>query len=549
VKLTIDIETNLAHDRIWGCAYYADDVGGWCTNAGELQTLINSAEVVIGHNIIGFDVPVLERVWGIYFDKDKVCDTMIMSSLHKPEERHSLELVAIRYNKHYFKSEFDVDDFDAGTSDEMISYAIDDVMATSEAYDNLKDALKKDDFSETSIVLEHKFKWLICEQERNGFMFDMEKANQLYSELCLRTEEINRQLQLVFPPIVTQRWSEKTGKRLKDNIEVFNPNSRQQIAKRLRNLGVKFKRKTEKGNIIVDEKVLAGIDLPEAQLLNESLLLKKRMGLLDGWFKAYNENTGRIHGRVRTNGAVSGRCTHSNPNLAQVPAVRSPYGGRCRELFTVPDGYSLVGIDASGLELRMLAHYMDDDEYTRVLLEDDIHTKNQEAFGCDTRDQAKTLIYAMLYGAGDAKLGSIVGGNATDGAKLRESFLNAVPSYSVLLTYIKTLARGGSLLGLDGRRLWIRHEHAALNLFLQGAGAIVMKQALIEAAKLWLAYALDYKLVANVHDEWQVEALTDHAETVGQIGVEGIQLAGIHFNMRLPLDGEFKVGSNWKETH
>ena len=360
--------------------------------------------------------------------------------------------------------------------------------------------------------------------------------------------EIEEELQEKFPPIVHQRWSEKTGKRLKDKVEVFNVGSRQQIAKRLSELGVVFSKVTDKGNPIVDEAVLDTIDLPEAKAVSQYLMLQKRYAQVNSWLEHVKDD-GRVHGRVISNGAVTGRMTHQSPNMAQVPASYSPYGHECRSCWTVPSGKKLVGFDASGLELRMLAHYMDDKEFTNVLLTDDIHTRNQMAAGLETRPQAKTFIYAFLYGAGDAKIGTVVGGSAADGARLKQRFLANTPALAGLRERVGRAAARGYLVGLDGRLLRVRSEHAALNTLLQAAGAIVMKKALVlldEYAKLW---KIDYKFIGNIHDEVQAEVTEAKAEKYGWLAVECLKAAGLEFNLRCPLDGEYKVGTTWAETH
>jgi DNA polymerase-1 len=206
-----------------------------------------------------------------------------------------------------------------------------------------------------------------------------------------------------------------------------------------------------------------------------------------------------------------------------------------------------VGIDASGLELRMLAHYMEDEEYINELLTGDIHTANQRAAGLESRPLAKTFIYAFLYGAGDAKIGAIVGGNSNTGRKLKETFLSNTPSLERLRGTILEQAAGGVLDGLDGRKLRVRSEHAALNTLLQGAGAIVMKQALIHLSDR--LKNIPHRFVANVHDEWQIETTAHYADTVGRIGVRAIRIAGETLSLRCPLDGEYRVGNNWAETH
>jgi DNA polymerase I-like protein with 3'-5' exonuclease and polymerase domains len=265
--------------------------------------------------------------------------------------------------------------------------------------------------------------------------------------------------------------------------------------------------------------------------------------MLKSWLDAVRED-GRIHGRVNTCGAVTGRMTHSSPNLAQIPSE-----AQYRQCFIVEPGNKLVGIDASGLELRMLAHYMRDEEYTDLILHGDIHTHNQKLAGLPERNDAKTFIYALLYGAGDEKLGSIIGKGAGAGRNLRQRFMEGLPAYAKLIDKVKRIGAGGMLPGLDGRQLHIRSEHAALNTLLQSAGAIVMKQALVIASAKLAEYGYPYKLVAQVHDEFQVEVPDAYAERVGRVFRNSIREAGRVLDMRCPLDGEYQIGDSWAETH
>ena len=291
-----------------------------------------------------------------------------------------------------------------------------------------------------------------------------------------------------------------------------------------------------------------------AELVKEYLLLQKRIGQVESWLEAVKED-GRVHGRVITNGAVTGRMTHSSPNMAQVPNAGSVYGHECRECWTVEEGNVLVGCDASGLELRMLAHYMKDEGYVRTVTEGsskdgtDVHTVNQRAAGLATRDAAKTFIYAFLYGAGDAKIGTIVGGTAKDGERLKRKFLEQTPALASLIKRVASAAAKGWVPGLDGRKIWVRSEHAALNSLLQGAGAIVMKKALCIFYDKIKANKWPVKLVANVHDELQFECSKEIAEEVGKAARMSIIEAGEFYKLRCPLDGEYKIGKNWKETH
>ena len=541
----LDIETTLDHSTIWCAVTKVKNDIQVHTTASTLQKVLNDAHKIIGHNLIGFDVGILDRVWNVHISRDTVVDTLYLSRLYNPSQDggHSLRNWGTILGG---TGKLDFTDYDGGLSDEMIEYCIADVELTEQVHKWLELQLHKEGFSQQSIDLEHRVGWLVTEQERNGFKLDCDNAEKLMMDLMFEMNNIEASLQDIFPPIVEERWSEKTGKQLKDKVTVFNPGSRKQIAERLQGLGVKFDKKTEKGNIIVDEKVLEGIDRPEAKAVARYMMLQKRVAQIDSWLKSVKDD-GRVHGRVITNGAVTGRMTHQSPNMAQVPAVSAPFGPECRRCWTVEEGNVLVGIDASGLELRMLAHYMDDEDYTNEILNGDIHTANQRAAGLASRPLAKTFIYAFLYGAGDAKIGAIVGGNSGIGRRLKERFLHNTPALEELRGRIDRQAQSGVLDGLDGRKLRVRSQHAALNTLLQGAGACVMKQALVHLAdKL---RNIPHKFVANVHDEWQIETPAHYADTVGRIGVRSIRIAGETLGLQCPLDGEYRVGNNWAETH
>lgn len=345
---------------------------------------------------------------------------------------------------------------------------------------------------------------------------------------------------------------------MKQKHTPFNPGSRQHIYRVFKEkYDWKPKQFTPSGEPKVDDTILNELEYPEAKLLAEYFLLDKRIGQLaegnQAWLKLVRN--GRIHGRVNTIGAVTGRCTHSHPNVAQVPANRVPYGERMRDLFVASKGMKMVGADASGLELRCLAHYMafwDKGEYAKVLLEDDIHSVNQKAAGLPTRDNAKTFIYAFLYGAGDEKIGSIVGSGREAGKFLKSKFLKTLPALGSLVKMVKAAANKGYIKGLDGRNLKIRSEHAALNTLLQSAGAIVMKFALVEADRLLqqkFTSGVDYEFVGNIHDEMQLECREEIAEEVGSIIVTAIENATEHFDFKCPLTGDYQVGDSWAKTH
>lgn len=575
MRIVLDIETNSTHDKIW-CVVTRDidkDVVSTFVQPQQLQDFINGCDSIVTHNGIFFDFPVLKKVWGIQVKKSQVVDTLVLARLYEPsiEGGHSLEVWGERlghYKAPYKKiwswltgKPLIIDDekgkkidqsklaFDEPVMSALLWYCVQDTKVTAELYKHLTQEMDND-FSKESIKLEHEVAIIIAEQERNGFRLDVPKAIQLLSELKTKLDTIQVEMQRIFPPRVESGRTHKTnGKALKDIVTPFNPGSRPQITERLIKKGWKPKKRTEKGTIIVNETTLEGIDIPEAKAIAEYLMLQKRIGQLDAWLEAVQDD-GRVHGRVITNGAVTGRMTHMSPNMAQVPNSTAVYGPECRDLWIIEKGNKLVGIDASGLEIRMLAHYMDDDEYTNEVVSGDIHTANQTAAGLQTRNEAKTFIYAFLYGAGSAKIGSIVGGNAKEGQKLIDSFLQNTPKLKALREKVARLySKKGWLQGLDGRKLLVRAEHSALNTLLQGAGAIVMKQALVIFKKELTKQKIWHEFKANVHDEWQIECKEENADEVGLIGRLSIKSAGIILDMRCPLDGEYKVGNSWKETH
>ena len=552
MRLLLDIETTLDHSKIW-CVVTKDldtqEVRIW-KEAKDLSEYIKAASLIVAHNGIAFDFYLLNKLWKCQITLKRVRDTLVLSRLLNPslEGGHSLanlgKLLGIE------KSEFNDFDLQTQSFDEMVQYCKQDVEVLHRIYNYLEAELKRQEFSPQSQELEHEVQAIIAVQERNGFKFDEPAAMRLLAELKAKLDAITVEMQGIFPPRITSgRTHKKTGKPLKDIIEPFNPGSRQQIAERLIEKGWKPNKFTEKGSVIVDETTLEGLDFPEAKAIAEYLMLQKRIAQIESWIE-HIQADGRVHGKVITNGAVTGRMTHHSPNMAQVPNTGAVYGAECRNLWTVEKGCKLVGIDASGLELRMLAHYMNDNAYTNEVVSGDIHTANQTAAGLETRNQAKTFIYAFLYGAGAAKIGSIVGGSAKEGQKLITNFLRNTPKLERLREKVaKAYAARGVLLALDGRKLLVRSEHSALNTLLQGAGAIVMKKALVLLQKDLTKRKIPFKFVANVHDEWQVEVPEQFADEVGQSGVRAIQNAGLEFKMNCPLTGEYKIGATWKETH
>ena len=573
MKMIFDIETDdLNATKVW--CLVAKELNGKIHKFGHNQIqdgldLLSTADALIGHNIIGFDLPVLEKLYDFKFT-GQVIDTLVMSRLYNPvrENGHSLKTWGFRVNM-YKKEQPEFTTY----SPEMLEYCVGDVCLNEKVYEHLLNEGKG--FSEQSLELEHRVAKIINQQEKSGFYFDSRKAMELLADLQDKKSQTELAVQATFKPklvddkIVTPyvRKDGQLSKRgltdeeydtcmtqknyepfMRKKLVEFNLGSRKQIGEYLIDFGWKPERFTPTGQPIVDEGTLKKIEhIEEAKLIANFLLYQKRIAQISSWIDELKDD--RVHGRVIPNGTITGRMTHRGPNMAQVPNIHSPYGKECRACWTVPDGYKLVGIDASGLELRMLAHYMNDADYIEDVVNGDIHTTNQELAGLKTRDQAKTFIYALVYGAGDAKIGKIINGDMKKGKALKQRFFANLPALKTLRDRVQQAANRGFLKGIDGRKIYVRSPHAALNTLLQGSGAIVMKQAMINLYELIKLNTFDAKFVANIHDEWQLEVKESQSDCVGRVGVESIEKVTEQFNMRCNLTGQYKIGGNWSETH
>lgn len=500
--------------------------------------------VVVAHNGLSFDFPVLARLWDIRLTMDQMRDTLLLSMMENParEGGHSLKSWGTRLG--YEKGEFN--DFTAFTS-EMLEYCRQDVTVCRHLYRFLQNAMLE--FSEKSILDEHRMRIVADRISNNGFKLDKDKAVKLYNSLVLEQEQIEQECRNLFPQIVEERYSDKTGKRLKDRIIDFNPSSRQQIASRLIELGWVPKELTPTGQPKVDEKTLSNCSIPVAETLATYFMLQKRSALVKSWIKSCTDQN-RVHCRYRTLGAITNRMSCVDPNLQQVPAVRVQYGKECRELFKAATGSKLLDTDAAGLELRVLAHYMSDDKFTKEVLEGDVHTANQKMAGLDTRSQAKTFIYALLYGAGDAKIGAVVNGSAKDGAELRSRFMSNMPAYKRLSeAVIRKGESQGKLKAIDGRVLRVRSGHASLNTLIQGSSAVLMKKWFMYVDHHLRTRKIRSKIVAMIHDELVLESDEKDVDAAAESVILSISQVNKAYDLRCKLECDVQVGNNWSEIH
>ena len=553
MRCIVDIETNglIKEATTVHCIVAADiDTGqSYVFKQAECYTAFpvwaKQVQKFIMHNGISFDAPVVNKLIGKTINLNSVTDTLILSQLYNPmrEGGHSLK----EWGDKLSLPKEEIGDFSQFT-EAMLDYCKQDINITYKLYKQLE--AEGRNFSSRSVKLEHAIRAAIDVQESNGFALDMPYAMTLQGKFEDESDQIQRELQEIFEPIVTIRHHKTSGKRLSDHVEVFNPASRKQIAERLMAKGWTPSHKTEKGNIIVDESVLEKIDMPEAKAITRYLLLQKRSSQIKSWIEAAGED-GRVHGRVLTLKTVTGRMAHYAPNMAQVPASYSPYGKECRNCWTVSnkDTHTLVGTDASGLELRALAHYMNNDSFVKEILEGDIHTANQKMAGLPDRASAKTFIYALLYGAGPAKIGSIIGGSAGTGKKLIDTYLSNLPTLKLLRNQVQEASMKGKIKGLDGRYHHTRSPHSSLNTLIQGAGAIICKDWLLRILDGINKLGLDAKLVASIHDEYQFEVAKGDVKRFGTITKEAIKDTERQLNLRCPLDSTWQDGETWAMTH
>ena len=589
MKLVIDVETNGFLDTL-------DTVH--CIVCKDIETqkvyefnpdnldaglqLIKKATLLIGHSILGFDIPALTKVFKKKFEfEGAVLDTLLCSRLiwtnrteldfqmkqvpPKLIGKHSIEAWGYRLGlrKGNFKEESTFDIW----SQDMTDYCKRDV----EVCHLLYKLIEAEKYSTDAFKLEHSFAYWINKQEHGGVDFDETSAQKLHSILVKRKVDLEEKLQTIFPA-----WQKSLGfktykrdnrkKGIKAGVpkeifktEIFNPNSRDQIGDRLKTLGWKPKEFTATGKPEVSEKILKALPYPEAKLIAEHLMVQKRLGQLSDGDQAYLKlnKRGKIYGKIITNGAVTGRCTHFNPNLAQVASKASEYGSEMRSLFIAPTDMVMLGCDFSGLELRVLSHYLhnyDSGDFKKSLLEDDIHTKNQQLLGLENRDKAKTFIYAYIYSAGNQRLSDILGVSVEKAKRIREKFERAIPALKNLKQAVAVKYRNQKwLFGLDKRKLMCRAEYSSLNTLIQSAGALLVKAGTIilntDLVKAGFKWGEDYRMVLHVHDEIQFVVKKNKVEKFKEITKQVFKKTQDYFNFKCPLDGKIKVGQNWSETH
>lgn len=583
------------------CIAVMDEAGGEVRSFGgktdeqirNFLTHLEDAPVLIGHNIIEFDIPALKKVYPSFNPKGALWDTLLDSQMIWTDLRdrdfhtrrknpdfpanmiglHRLEAWGYRLGilkGHYGKDTSKDADIWAEWNPEMQDYCEQDVRVTHKLYQTIRGSAK---FSQAAHDMEMEFKRYMLDQEQEGFPFDVQSATDLYTELASERADLEADMARVFAP--WEEFKNFTPKRdnqakgyvagvvfKKSKRVTFNPRSHKHIADRLIALrGWKPEDFTEKGMPTTDADVLdaLGAEWPECKTLARHAEIQKIIGMVSEGKSAYLklvDADGRLRGRVSTCGTVTGRCAHKEPNLGNIPR-KGGLGKRVRKLFTTIPGFSLVGVDAKGLELRMLAHFLapfDGGKYISIVLDGDPHEFHRGLAGLETRDQAKTFVYGWVYGAGDAKIGLIINKGPAAGRKLRLTFLKRFPALAKLKDAVSHKAKTiGFLKGMDGRMLHVRAAYSSLNTLLQSAGALVMKMSVIlfnrEIRRRGWYQSGDVRPVVFVHDE--IQSLVRHGleDAVKQVAVQAIIDAGVHFGLRCATDGEAKAGADWGSTH
>jgi DNA polymerase-1 len=541
-----------------------------------LDFVFREATTLIGHNIIGYDLPLLKRLYGWTPGPDvRIIDTLILSRLLDPDRgSHSLDAWGERLG--YSKGEYS--DWSRYTP-EMLSYCQRDVEVTRRLYAHLLKEMGDWDWTK-AIELEHKYATIMQEQEENGVCFDLGSAHALRNQLTGEINEIESNCNLpgryVKAGAEVSRPFKINGELTKRAIRYTEPDSRHisgpfsPVNYQPLNMGSEKQIKDylldhgwvptqwnyvdgEKTSPKISEDSFGTIQGDFGQRIKRRKICSHRLSQLQGWLNNVRPD-GRISAAANTIGTPTGRCRHRI--VVNVPAKRAAFGLEMRSLFTVPPGYVMVGHDAEQIELRMLAHYMGDAKFIQEILSGDVHTYNQELAGLSTRDAAKSFIYAFIYGAGNEKLGSLAGGGSRKGGALRRKFLQGLPALKRLITRAKYAAERGYLKGLDGRKIILRRDengrvltHKALNSLLQCADAVVMKQSVIfldEAAK---KRGLDYMKVIDMHDEGEAQVIEHQANEYAALAEWSIKAAGEYFNLNIPMDATATIGKNWYEVH
>lgn len=567
--------------------------------------ILSDAEQLIGHNIIQYDIPVLEKLYPDFTHTDNLLDTLNLSMIQFPEypsNQHGLEAWGNRLGfekfnpvtgKEYTDQEWKERKKTKTTvwstyTDEMGAYCKQDVRVT----ELVLWKCNIDELDPYTIELDRKFAQIISQQIITGHLIDKPKLLDLVTQISLDEDNAAKELLKYLPTFIDYDFkvfkrANKTKNIKAGDIEaieiqtLFNLNSTQHWMRYLKekyNFDPPLVRRRNKDNPTpcLDDEVLASIEnkYPEIKdLLLWKTATKIKKMIYSGDNSVYNllDKDDVIHGGLYVDGTVSGRCAHNNPNLSTMPGVRTndngpilgikgKYAVEVRSLFKARPGFKQVGFDAKALEYMCLAHYVNNPEFTKEIEEGDIHTWTQKTLDFETRKQAKTFEYAYLYGAGKQKLADNLSAGTgkkfttKDVDKAIKKFMEALPGLKQLQDNLKDQLRSkGTITGLDKRELHARSEHSLLNLLLQSTGAVVMKQCLVflidELDKAKMVWGTHYNIKLNVHDEVQAEVRPDFIELYKQCAQKAVDRTNKFLKLNCKLQIDIKIGDNWAECH
>lgn len=554
------------------------------------------------HNGLHFDGPVLNKLTSTLLSAICICDTMVMSMLYNPslEGGHSLDAWGDRLGYPKIHHE------DWGQlSPEMIERCKGDVELTKRVYGYLCRKLNSVGFSEGGVQLEH-YAWVIVREQRlNGFYFDIDRARPFYKELMTIGDNLKQELFKLFPPVLTHvrtyaNARKKDGtfsqsyikclERYEKLVELpdgdfeaweyvdFDPASPQDRVAKLLELGWKpleftkpsktfpngQPQPTRKGKLspslvafIEDNEGVDGV-----RTLADWMTVNSRASMIMTWMNAYNEETHCIHGQLWLANTL--RYKHSGPNTANAPAVREGPDGHAvlgkaggwayesRDLWTTRDRYHrrLVGVDAKGIQLRVLAHYLDDANFTAAILSEDPHAANAKMMGLPSRGIAKTITYAIVMGAGDQRIATEARISLAEAKENKAKFFEKVPGLPSLIRKLKgEQKRTGRITLCDGCVILVEQEHTVIPYLLQGDENRIMKRAKTIARKMIREQGLDVLWVGDIHDEFQADVLLEHVEPFREICTQAFKQAGEYYKYKLPIECDSKVGFSWAQTH
>lgn len=535
--------------------------------------------VFVGHNFLAYDAPVLNRLWGTRISTGTVIDTFVLSQMYSPSLAggHGLDDWGVRLNN----PKLGHTDFSQYSAD-MLTYCIQDTALTADVYRALCKRMKGEGFSERGVELEH-LAWHIIQnkQRQNGFPFDQEKADLLYAKLRAREEELKQEIYRLWPPVLqhvrtfarafkkdgsrTSSYQRNIGQYPKTSLNEdgsynaydyvsFDLGSPKQRIQKLLDNGWEPVNFTEKGNPKIDEDEMVAYakesGIKEVQSLADWCVVNARANMIRNWMNSMNPETGRIHGSLFL--ASTLRYRHSKPNTANIPGNEALYGHECRGLwYAGEDDYVLVGMDAKGIQLRILANYLNHADFSEAILSEDPHSANQKSMGLPTRSLTKTITYSAIMGSGVTAMAKTAGTSVKEAQTYKDMFYKGLGLDRLIARLQKEWRDTGRITVCSGERVLVPQDYQVIPYLLQADEACLMKQTMIyidqEIRKR--KFTPYIQQVGMIHDELQYRVRADLAESFVEFALPCFGRSGDSFDYLIPIEGDAKIGDNWSMTH